>query len=343
LGVNSLHGNELAGEVRGDRMIDRRRFIAGAVSAALALHPIAKAQRVPSVRRIGELDPGAPESEEELREQRALRAKFGWIEGENLVVERRYANNNLEALRPLADELVRLKVELILASGTPAALAAKSATRTIPIVFQAADAVRAGIVASLARPGSNLTGCSFVGTEINVKRLEILRECVPAARLIGILEASSNPYYRAVRDELLQAARSIGVQPIFVEAAAAGDLANAVAEAARRGAQGLLLSSEALFQDNRVELMRAVLKHALPTATSFHFIRDVGALISYDPSDVDERVESLIDRILRGAKPADLPVEQPTKFELRVNLMTAKMLGIAVPKLLLYRAHEVIE
>jgi putative ABC transport system substrate-binding protein len=206
------------------------------LAGVLVAPGIAIAQASKVVRRIAELDAGAPESEEELREQRALRARFGWIEGQNLVVERRYANNDLQALRPLAEELVRLKVELIVAAGTPAALAAKAATSTIPIVFQAGDPVRMGLVTNLARPEGNLTGCSIVSTEIGAKRLEVLRECVPAVRRVGVLEASSNPISRATRDEFLQVCRSIGVQPIFVEAAVAGDLANAVAEAARRGA-----------------------------------------------------------------------------------------------------------
>lgn len=321
-------------------MIDRRQFMAGAVSAVLGLPAIARAQKVPTVRRIAELDPGAPDSEEDLREQRELRAKFGWIEGKNLLVERRYANNHPEALRPLAEEFVRLKVEVIVAFGTSAALVAKSVTSTIPIVFQSGDAVRAGLVTNLARPGRNLTGCSWRSTEIDAKRIELLRECVPAVRRVGILEPSS-PIPRATRDEFVQACESIGVDPIFVEADAGGDLATAVTEAARRGAQGLLLSS-GLFQNNRAELMRTVLKHALPVATSYHFIQDLGALISYDQWDMDVCIERVIDRILRGAKPGDLAVEQPRKFELKINLRTAKALGITVPKILLYRANEVI-
>jgi putative ABC transport system substrate-binding protein len=236
-------------------------------------------------------------------------------------------------------------VELIVTVGTAATLAAMSATNTIPIVFgSAGDPVGAGLVASLGRPGGNVTGFSIVSTEITAKRLAVLHEWLPAVQRVGILE-TSNPYYRATRKEREQACRSLSIQPIFVEVATSGDVANAVAEVARRGGQGLLVDPEALFQDNRIELMRAVLRHALPMATSRAFIREVGALVSYDnvESEEDDRGAAFVDRILRGAKPADLPVEQPTKFELKINLKTAKALGIAVPTTLLSRAHEVIE
>jgi putative ABC transport system substrate-binding protein len=236
-------------------------------------------------------------------------------------------------------------VELIVTAGTAATLAAMSATNTIPIVFgSAGDPVGAGLVASLGRPGGNVTGFSIVSTEMTAKRLAVLRELLPAVQRVGILE-TSNPYFRATRKEREQACRSLSIQPIFVEVATSGDVANAVAEVARRGGQGLLVEPEALFQDNLIELMRAVLRHALPMATSRAFIREIGALVSYDnlESEEDDRGAAFVDRILRGAKPADLPVEQPTKFELKINLKTAKTLGIAVPPSLLSRAHEVIE
>jgi putative ABC transport system substrate-binding protein len=326
-------------------VVNRRRFFRAAVCAILAAPPLARAQTRTNVRRIGILYPGAPDSAEELQGERGQRSKLGWIEGQNLLVERRYANHNPDSLRPLAEELVRLKVEVIVTAGTAATLAAMSATNTIPIVFASAgDPAGAGLVASLARPGGNVTGFSIVGTEMTAKRLAVLRELLPAVPRVGILE-TSNPYYRAARKAREQACRSLSIQPIFVEVATSSDVAKAVAEVARRGGQGLLVDPEALFQDNLIELMRAVLRHALPMATSRAFIQEVGALVSYDnvKSEEDDRGAAFVDRILRGARPADLPVEQPTKFELIINLKTAKTLGIFVPPSLLSRAHEFIE
>jgi putative ABC transport system substrate-binding protein len=190
-----------------------------------------------------------------------------------------------------------------------------------------------------------VTGYSIVQTEVNAKRLALLREWLPAVRRVGVLENSSNPYHHATRQELEEACRLLGVEPIFVEVAANRELTNAVADVARRGGQALLVGSDSLFYDNQIEIMRAALKHALPTATSRVYIRQTGALFAYDPIETEEveRGATFIDRILRGANPADLPVEQPTRFELTINLKTSKALGIGVPPSLLSRAHEVIE
>lgn len=324
--------------------MDRRRFVRIALCGAVVAPGITIAQTRATVRRIGILRPGAPDPPEELQAVSAL-TKFGWVEGQNLLVERRYANSKVDLLRPLAEDLVRSRVELIVTSGTSATLAAKSATNTIPIVFwSAADPVRNGLVARLARPGGNVTGFSVVFTELEAKRLSLLRELVPVAQRIGRLENLSNPYYRASRKEFEQACGALGVQPIFIEVSTAGELVNAITELARRGGQGLLVSSDSLFYENRGEIMRAALRHALPTAVSNDLIRETGALVSYDSleSEGDERGAAIIDRILRGARPSELPVEQPTKFELIINLRTAKALGITVPPILRSRANEVI-
>ena len=326
--------------------MDRRKFVGAVVYGFVGAPLITRAQTRTTVRRIGFLTSGASDSPEELQREGAVLSKLGWIEGKNLLVERRYANGRPELLRPLAQELVRLRMEIIVTAGTSATLAAKSATDSIPIVFwSAADPVRTGLVASLARPGGNVTGFSVVITELEAKRVEVLREWVPRLQRIGRLENSTNPYYRATRKEFEEACRSLSVQPIFVEVAAAGELPNGVAEVARRGGQGLLVGPDALFSIHRGELMRAALRHALPTTVSHDFIREDGALVSYDRLESEEyqRGASFIDRILRGAKPADLPVEQPTKFELILNLKTAKALGVAVPPALRWRADEVIE
>ena len=325
--------------------MDRREFI-GVATCALAVVPLAaRAQAATTIRRIGDLNSGAPETPEQIRLGYAPLRKLGWIEGQNLSVERRYADNKPQLLRSLAEELVRLKVELIVTDGTAAALAAKNATTAIPIVFSiVSDPVGTGLVASLARPGGNVTGFSIVNPELNAKRLALLREVVPAMQRIGVLENPKNPYFRSAHSELEQTCRSLGIEPIFVDVASAGELTNAVAEVARGGGQALLVSPDFLFYENRVEIMRAALKHALPTTTSRSLVA-AGALLGYtnDLSEQEDRVAAFIDRILRGAKPAELPVEQPTKFELAINLKTAKALGISIPQPLLLRADEVIQ
>jgi putative ABC transport system substrate-binding protein len=326
--------------------MDRRTFI-GAVAAGIIAAPLAaSAQTAATVRRIGILSPGALPSPAELQSEYAPLRALGWVVGQNLLVERRDANGRAELLRPFAEELVRLKVEIIVTAGTPATLAAKSATTTIPIIiYSAGDPVRTGLVASLARPGGNITGYSIVSPELDAKRLALLRELLPSLQRVGVLELSTNPYHRAVRKEFEQACKALGIQPIFVEVAAAGELENAIAELAGRRAQALFVQSDGLFEDNRVPLMSAALRYALPTFAAGKAMLEAGALISYIKSSAEgrQRNAAFIDRILRGAKPADLPIEQPTKFELVINLKAATALGITVPQTLLLRADEVIQ
>ena len=326
--------------------MDRRRFI-GTVAAGIMGAPLAaSAQTTTSVRRIGFLSSGARPTQEELENETAPLRELGWIDGRNLLVERRYANGKAELLQSLAEELVRQKVELIVTFGTNATLAARNATATIPIVIKSAgDPTRSGLVASLARPGGNITGYSIISPELNVKRLTLLRELFPAMQKVAWLENSTNPYFRAARTDLEQACRSLAIQPIFVQVAGAGELPGAVAYAARQRAHALLVPIDTLFYENRAEIMRAALKHALPTMAQRRTVQEDGALISYDPTDAEEnsRNAAFIDRILHGARPADLPIEQPTRFELIINLKTAKDLGITIPQSLLLRADQVIQ
>jgi putative ABC transport system substrate-binding protein len=327
-------------------MMDRRTVI-GVLAAGIIAAPLAsKAQTAPAVRRIGFLGSGARPTAVELHEGDAPLRALGWVEGKNLLFERRYANGRAELLRPLAEELVRLNVELIVTFGTDATLAAKNATTTIPIVIKSAgDPARSGLVASLARPGGNITGYSIISPELNAKRLALFRELLPGVQRIGWLENSTNPYYRATRKDLEQVCRSLAIQPIFVQVAAASEVQEAVAEAARQQAQALFVPIDTLFYETRAEIMRAALKHALPTMAQRITVLEDGALIAYDPTlgEENDRNAAFIDRILRGAKPAELPIEQPTKFELIINLKTAKALGITIPPSLLLRADEVIQ
>ena len=326
--------------------MDRRTFI-GAVAAGIITAPLAAyAQTATTVRRIGALSLDAPPTPARIQQLYAPLSELGWTVGKNLLIERRNANGRAELLRPLAEELVRLKVEIIVTSGTDAALAAKNATTTIPIImYSAGDPVRSGIVASLSRPGGNITGFSIVGPELDAKRLALLRELLPGLQRVGVLENSTNPFYRTVRKEFEQVCRSLGLQPIIFEVAAASELENAIAELARRRAQALFVQGDNLFSANRLPIMSAAFRYALPTLAADKAILEAGALVSYthNQAEQDQRYAGFVDRILRGAKPADLPIEQPTRFELGINLKTAKALGITVPQSLLLRADEVIQ
>jgi putative ABC transport system substrate-binding protein len=326
--------------------MDRRAFI-GAMTATMFGAPLAAvAQQAAKVRRIGVLSHDLAPTQAELTDEAAPLRALGWVEGKNLLVERRYTNGKAELLRPFAEELVRLKVEIIATLGTPAALAAKNATSTIPIViWSAGDVVSTGIVPSLSRPGGNITGLSLLGPEVDAKGLALLRELSPGLLRVGRLENSANPYHRAARSHFEQTCRSVGIQPIFAEVAAESEMENAIKEIDHRGAQALLLQSDGLFYIGRVPLMTAASKYALPTLTGDRRMLADGALAFhvYSDAEQDQRFASFVDRILRGAKPAELPMEQPTKFQIGINLKAAKALGITIPQSLLVRADEVIQ
>jgi putative tryptophan/tyrosine transport system substrate-binding protein len=208
----------------------------------------------------------------------------------------------------------------------------------------AGDPVRTGLVASLARPGGNVTGYSIVAPELDIKRLALLRELLPSLQRVGWLE-TTNPYYHAVREDLEKACRSLGIKPLFVQVAAPHELENAVAAVARQDGQALIVPTDGPFYENRVAIIRAALKHSLPTMVDRKTMLEAGALVFYAESQAElwRRVAAYIDKILRGAKPADLPVEQPTEFELGINLKTANALGLAIPPSLLLRADQVIQ
>jgi putative tryptophan/tyrosine transport system substrate-binding protein len=323
-----------------------RRSFCWALAGVLVAPGIAIAQASKSVRRIGVLQPGIPELPEDLREQDEPLRELGWVEGQNLHVERRYANGRSEALQPFAEELVRAKVEIIVTAGTAATLAAKRATTTIPIVFSAGDPVLLGLVASLARPGGNLTGISQAGPEVTAKYLSLLKELIPRLQRIGVLWDAGNPYVRAARDQFERVSQSLSLVPIIVDIPTAGEIGGAIAQVAQQRAQALVLPSNHIVWQRRFEIIDAVMKHGLPTmAENQLMVREGGALITYGRSQVEEdRLHAqYIDRILRGAKPRDLPVQQPTKFDLAINLKTARALGLTIPKELLLRADEVIQ
>ena len=324
--------------------MDRRLFIDAMTVSMVTAPLVAIAQDSAKVRRIGILTTESPETQATLDRNFAPLRALGWVEGQNLRVERRYVSGKLELLRPYAEELVRLRVEIIGTLSTPAGLAAKNATQTIPIViWSAGDPVGSGLVASLAWPGANVTGFSFLSPELDTKRVELLRELVPGLIRVGVLE-TANPYYRSRRSRFEQACRSLGVQPIFFEVATQSDVEIAIAGMARLGAQALIVPQEPMLYEAPIPLMVVASKFALPTLTANGNILAAGALIllAHSEEEQDERFAWFVDKILRGVKPAELPIQQPTRFKLVVNLKAAKALGLTVPRSILLRADEVI-
>jgi putative ABC transport system substrate-binding protein len=271
--------------------------------------------------------------------------ELGWIEGQTVAIELRWAEGRVERLTEIAAEFVRLKVDVIVAHATQATLAAKQVTSVIPIVFAlAGDPVGAGLVVSLARPGTNVTGLSLQQMDTAGKRVELLREVVPGLRRLAVL--ANVGYSGAVPEmgEVLAAARAIGLEVVTWEIRRAEDIASAF-EAYRDRVDALYVVGDPLVFTNINKISTLALGARLPTTYVGREYIVSGGLISYGPSypDLYRRAAGLVDKILRGAKPADLPVEQPTKFELAINLKTAKALGLTVPPTLLARADEVIE
>jgi putative tryptophan/tyrosine transport system substrate-binding protein len=325
----------------------RRAFIASVVSV-LGVPLAGGAQQPGKVPRVGFLGPrsrsdGAPFVDAFLQGLREL----GWMEGQNIAIEYRFAEGRLDRLPDLAAELVRLKVDVILAASTPPAVAARNATRTIPIIMAtSADPVELGLVASLARPGGNVTGLAFsVGLQVVGKELELLRETVPQARRVAVLSNPANPGNVLAIKSVKSTASSLGVQLQFLEARGPNEFEAAFAAMARERAGALLVVPDAVFGLHRARLQDLVAKSHLPAMYGLREHTEVGGLMSYavDLRDSFRRSATYVDKILKGAKPADLPVEQPTKFELVINLKTAKALGLTIPQSVLLRADEVIQ
>jgi ABC-type uncharacterized transport system substrate-binding protein len=322
----------------------RREFLAA--TAALLVSPTRSwAQGRP--RRIGFLGAWADEPARDPVHAAWLNGlrENGWIEGKNLLVEYRYAPDRLPAL---AADLVALTPDLIIALGPQTAVALKSATATIPIVFVAvADPVQLGLVQSLSQPGGNITGlATMVPDDFLAKRLEILRELVPGASKIALLANPNNPMHRLNSMEFLsRTAQRLGAALLTVEATTAEELDVAFASAAAQHADAVMDLGDALTFFQAPRIIALAEKYRLPASYLFRRYADGGGLVIYGPdlADVSRRAGGYIDKILKGTKPADLPVEQPTKFELIINMKTAKALGLTVPPSLLVRADEVIE
>jgi putative ABC transport system substrate-binding protein len=323
----------------------RREFVTLLGSAA-AWPLAARAQQPPKLPTIGVLGASSASQQNQWTAAFLQRLReLGWIEGRTFASEVRWAEGSNERAAEIAAELVRLRVDVIVTSGTPIVLAAKQATAIVPIVFAtAADPLGAGLVASLARPGGNVTGLSIQSTDLVGKRLELLREVVPGLHRLAAIAGAANPAAMLEMGGVQAAARTLGLDIATFEIRRTEDFGPAF-DALKSRAQALYVVSDPLLATNRVRINTLALSARLPTMHGFREYVEVGGLMSYGANfpDLWRRAGDYVDKILRGAKPANLPVEQPTKFDLIINVITAKALGLTVPAGLLARADEVIE
>ena len=327
-------------------MIDRRTFLAGTGVVLLGAPLIGEAQSPSKVPRIGYLDSGVAGSGDPLLEAfRQGLHDLGWVEGRNLVVEVRSAEGRYNRLPELAAELVRFKVDVIVVSSTPAAVAAKQATTTIPIVIgRVADPVGSGLVATLAHPGGNITGWTHQGLEMRVKYLDLLKEAVPTATRIGILwNPRSHPWPSLKSIEATAQALKVELYPEGVQEPS--KIQSAFSALVRRRVQALAVFLDGMFLEHGQQIIALAARRRIPAIYGATELASAGGLMGYGVNlpDMYRRGAYFVDRILKGEKPADLPVEQPTKFELMINLKTAKALGLTIPPSLLGRADEVIQ
>jgi putative tryptophan/tyrosine transport system substrate-binding protein len=325
----------------------RRRAFITLVAGAAAVWPLAaRAQQSGKVFRLGYITASVPVPHFRGAFREDLRA-LGWIEGKNVIYEDDlYAENRLDRLPELASELVRLKVDVIVADGTLAPLAAKRATSTIPIVLTSAgDPLGSGLVTNLARPGENVTGLSLMQSDIGGKRLEMLKEAVPQASRVGILWNAANPYSAIVFKEAQSAAHILGIQLQSIEVRSPDDFDPALRALMQLNLGALITVGDPFIHSYRKSIADFAARAGLPAIYSSREFVEAGGLMAYGAhlADLNRRAAGYVDKIFKGAKPSDLPIEQPTKFELVINLKTARALGLDIPPTLLARADEVIE
>jgi putative tryptophan/tyrosine transport system substrate-binding protein len=315
----------------------RREFLRALGGAAVAWPLAARAQQ--RLARIGILLVGGPEFMGPYRD--SLR-DLGYVEGKNIHFEFRSAGGQPHRLADLAAELVHANVDVIVASQTPAVTAAKNATRTIPIVMApAGDPVATGLIANLARPDANVTGLSATGAELSAKNLELIREIVPSARLVAVLGNPNDPFTKPYLEEIQKGAQAIRLDLLPIMISGMNEVHHAFAAMALEHVDAMIVQGSLPIES----IVNLALKYRIPALSHQKFVAQAGALASYSASIAERgrEIAAYVDKILKGAKPADLPVQQPTKFELVINLKTAKALGIEVPPTLLARADEVIE
>jgi putative ABC transport system substrate-binding protein len=331
----------------------RREFIAligGAAVSSAACPLAARTQQLASaVRRIGFLLPGGARTTAVRGQLEAFREglkEYGWVEGQNISVEYRFAEGKEDALPGIAAELVQSRLDVVVAEGTAATRAAKTVTQTVPIVMAtSADPVGTGLVASLNRPGGNITGVSLQTGELSGKRLQLLTEIVPGLARVAVLSNPLNPSIALVLEQTKAAAQSLGLEIHVVEVQAPDKFESAFAAVTAARAGALIVLPDPLLYGQHPRIVTFTAASHLPALFPEKEVAEAGGLIAYGPSIPASfrRAAAYVDKILRGAKPADLPIEQPTKFELVVNLQTAKAIGVTIPTSILLRADEVIE
>ena len=327
-------------------MSNRRAFIS--LLGGAAAWPLAARAQQPAMPVVGFLDPRSPDGmTERLRGFREGLRDTGYVEGENVAIEYRWAENQMDRLSALAADLVSRRVAVIVAGAGITASVAKTATTMIPIVFLVAeDPVRLGLVASLARPGGNLTGINFFNAELTAKRLELLRELVPGAvRVAVIVNPTGGGDAEATLRDVEPAARTMGLQLHVLNASTSREIDTAFATFVRERPDAVFVSLDPFLNSRRAQLVNLAARHAVPASFSNRDFAEIGGLMSYGTNIADSfrQLGGYVGRILKGAKPADLPVVQASKFELVINAQTARMLGLAVPDKLLAAADEVIE
>jgi len=323
-----------------------RKFIGLALGALLAVYLPAEAQQPKKIPRIGFLLGTSPGPDPRVEGFRQGLRDLGYVEGKNIAIEWRYAEGKEDLVPKLAAELVHLNVEIIVTDGTNVTRAAKNATKTIPIVMASdADAVGMGFVASLARPGGNITGLVNLFAGLSGKRLELLKEAIPGISRVGIVWNPENSASVSGFKETQEAAQALAMQLQSLEVRGADDFLGTFQAASKGQVRALTVMSDSLMFSNRRRLLDLAAKHRLPTMHTQSLWVEAGALMSYGTHlpDLWRRATVYVDKILKGAKPADLPVEQPTKFEFVINLKTAKQLGLTIPQSVLFRADKVIK
>jgi putative tryptophan/tyrosine transport system substrate-binding protein len=325
--------------------IGRRQFISALGAAAVVCPLAARAQQVV----IGFLHPGLAEINANRNQVAGFREglrQTGYVEGQNVVIEYRWGNDQYDRMPALATELVRRQVAAIAALTPVAALAAKQATTSIPIVFAlGSDPVKLDLVASLNRPGGNITGATFLNNVLDAKRLDLLHQIVPNAKLIAMLVNPKNPNADSEKLDTQAAARSLGLEVVVLQASTEQEVDASIASLTQQGAHALFVAGDAFLNNHGETIAKLAMQHALPTCFINREQAAAGALMSYGASlaDTSRQAGNYVGRILKGEKPADLPVQQPTKFEFVINMKTAKALGLTVPQSMLLLADEIIE
>jgi putative tryptophan/tyrosine transport system substrate-binding protein len=326
--------------------IGRREVITLLGGAAATVPFGARAQPSPKIARLGFLGATTPSGFEKTLPQFRLGLRdLGYIEGQNILIDFRWAEGNYARLSEYAAELIRLRADILLTHGTPGTLAAKQATTTVPIVMLVSgDAVATGIIASLARPGGNVTGSTFFDPELQAKRLELIKEVLPSARRVAVLKNPGNPVVAATISAMQRTADSLKLEMQLFDVQRADRFPNVIASVVKARTDAVVATSDSVLRTNAGRLAELMLEHRLPSVGDLDFV-NVGGLLGYGVNlgDLWYRGAYFVDEILKGVKPANLPVEQPTKFELVINLKTAKALGLDVPPTLLARADHVIE